>query len=154
MKIQIHLAYYSHETIWSFRAQSTANLKIAFMAIHLAHAEGPYHNFGTQAFCRSTYRRFMYRCAGWFALTLVCLPWKKKKKNNNKKANLTKNQQLAIRWCLMEGSLLHWTEAVGIRVHEVEWLVASVGKHLVPSLRWAEWLFWEWDLLDKTLSDV
>lgn len=36
----------------------------------------------------------------------------------------------------------------------MEWLVASVGEHLVPSLRWAEWLFWEWDLLDTTLSDV
>lgn len=57
--------------------------------------------------------RFMYRCAGWFALTLVCLPWKK---TTIKKANLIKNQQLAIRWCLirLEESLLHRTEVRGI----------------------------------------
>lgn len=90
----------------------------------------------------------MYRRAGWLSLTLVCLPWK-----NNKKANLTKNQHLGKPWRLirMGGSQ---SCSRNHRVHEVEWLVARVGKHLVPSLRWAEWLFWEWDLLDTTLSDV
>ena len=68
-------------------------------------------------------------------------------KTTIKLANLTKNQQLAIRWGLTRldglsrGSRTH-------RVREVEWLVARVGKHPVPSLRWAAWLFWEWDLLD------
>lgn len=37
-----------------------------------------------------------------------------------------------------EGSLLHQLEVRNERVHEVWWLVAGVGKHLVPSLFYAE----------------
>lgn len=37
-----------------------------------------------------------------------------------------------------EGSLFHQLEVRNDRVHEVWWLVAGVGKHLVPSLFYAE----------------
>lgn len=37
-----------------------------------------------------------------------------------------------------EGSLFHQLEVRNDSVHEVWWLVAGVGKHLVPSLFYAE----------------
>lgn len=39
---------------------------------------------------------------------------------------------------MTEGSLLHQLEVRNERVHEVWWLLAGVGKHLVPSLFYAE----------------
>lgn len=80
MKILIHLAYYSNFNSDLFELSPQQTWK-SFSLLSILHAypssEGAYHNFGTQTFCLSTYCRFMYRCAGWFALTLVCLPWKK-----------------------------------------------------------------------------
>lgn len=93
MEIQMNFASYFNETqnyVIFFSRKSSSLLSNLHTPVHL---QG-HTTFRQRAFCSSTYHGFMYRCAGWFALTLVCLPWGEKKKNNNKKANLKKNQRL------------------------------------------------------------
>lgn len=93
----------------------------------------------------------MYRCVivGLLLLLRVC-------HGKTKKANLTscREEQTFPSWIVLFGtteeSLLHQLEVRNERVHEVWWLVAGVGKHLVPSLFYAElggslgvrWFYW------------
>lgn len=96
------------------------------------------------AFHSSTYRRFNVQvCASWFAFTFTaCLPWRNRREQTwqavVRNQHFLKFFSCTVLFDTTEGSLFHQLEVRNDSVHEVWWLVAGVGKHLVPSLFYAE----------------